>query len=65
MTALKPLQTWGERYSQSVNQSIKKYKFLNDYQPVISRKMTKFEIEQIFGGNPSYIKEINIREAKF
>lgn len=30
----------------------------NSQQPVWTRQMTEFEIAQVFGGNPDYIKEI-------
>jgi hypothetical protein len=34
----------------------------NENSPVKSRQMTQEEIEQIFGGNPDYIKEIKVSE---
>lgn len=49
---------WSTRYRLEVEASIQRYNALNQLQPVYTRPLDEKEKEQIFGGNPDYIKNI-------
>lgn len=49
---------WSKRYRLEVEASIQHYNALNQLQPVYTRPLDEKEKEQIFGGNPDYIKNI-------
>lgn len=49
---------WSKRYRLEVEASIQRYNVLNQLQPVYARPLDEKEKEQIFGGNPDYIKNI-------
>ena len=55
---LKRESWWSIRYRESVEASIDYYNALNQIQPVWTRPLDQEEINQIFGGNPDYIKNI-------
>lgn len=49
---------WSKRYRLEVEASIQRYNALNQLQPIYTRPLDEKEKEQIFGGNPDYIKNI-------
>lgn len=55
---LKRESWWSIKYRESVEASIYYYNALNQIQPVWTRPLDQEEINQIFGGNPDYIKNI-------
>lgn len=58
VTAISPMASWGARYASEVEAAIRRYDYLNSKQPVYTRKLTQEEINQLFNGNPNYIKNI-------
>lgn len=58
MIAVKKELLWASQYRLSVQISIERYNLLNRFQPVYTRQLDEYEMEQIFGGNPDYIKNI-------
>lgn len=58
VTAISPMASWGARYASEVEVAIRRYDYLNSKQPVYTRKLTQEEINQLFNGNPNYIKNI-------
>lgn len=58
VTAISPMASWGARYASEVETAIRRYDYLNSKQPVYTRKLTQEEINQLFNGNPNYIKNI-------
>lgn len=58
MTAVKKQLLWASQYRLSVQISIERYNYLNRFQPVYTRQLDEYEMGQIFGDNPDYIKNI-------
>lgn len=58
VTAISPMASWGARYASEVEAAIRRYDYLNLKQPVYARKLTQEEMNQLFNGNPNYIKNI-------
>lgn len=50
--------SYTQRFYQELERDIDMRNWQNENQPVYSRQMTDEEKEQIFGGNPDYIKNI-------
>ena len=64
MIPVKRQYLWGYHYRQSIKQSVAYYNSLNMQQPVWTRQLDQEEINQIFGGNPDYIKNIGRNDGK-
>lgn len=58
VTAISPMASWGARYASEVEAAIRRYDYLNSKQPVYTRKLTQEKMNQLFNGNPNYIKNI-------
>lgn len=55
--------SWGVRFANAIEISVDYYNWLNQRQPVFTRQLTEYEMEQIFGNNPNYIKNIGINDG--
>lgn len=58
MIAVESKYLWAIKYRLEVEQSIRRYSYLNQFQPVWTRPLDEEEKKQLFGGNPDYIKKI-------
>ena len=58
MIAVKRQYLWAQHYAEMVEKSIGYYNYINQLQPVYTRPLEQEEADQIFGGNPDYIKNI-------
>ena len=58
MMAAKRMYLWSKEYSAEVGRGIKSYNAANKKSSVWTRKLTDYEKNELFGGNPNYIKNI-------
>lgn len=58
MRVVKRQDLWALHYAEMVEKSIDYYNYVNQLQPVWTRPLSQEEKDQIFGGNPDYIKNI-------
>ena len=64
MIAIKRMNLWARHYRDEVENSIIYYNFINQIHPVWTRPLTDKEKQEIFGGNPDYIKNIGRNDGK-
>ena len=58
------VSSYGQKCIEEMKRDIEYRNWLNQIQPVYTRDLTEYEKEQIFGGNPDYIKNIGRHDGE-